>query len=53
MKKTLPEEFRAVRLARDVYEAADRVDAVVVTTEWPEFALIDLPSCGGSCAATS
>ncbi|MCV7345435.1 UDP-glucuronate decarboxylase [Mycolicibacterium rhodesiae] len=39
--KTLPEEFRAVRLARDVYEAADRVDAVVVTTEWPEFALID------------
>lgn len=39
--KTLPEEFGAVRLAHDVYEAADRVDAVVVTTEWPEFTLID------------
>ena len=39
--KALPEDFRAVRLAHDVYEAADRVDAVVLTTEWPEFALID------------
>lgn len=39
--KTLPEEFSAVRLTRDVYEAADRVDAVVVTTEWPEFRIID------------
>jgi len=39
--KALPEEFGAVRLTRDVYEAADRVDAVVVTTEWPEFRLID------------
>lgn len=39
--KTLPHEYRAIRLANDVYEAADRVDAVVVTTEWPEFRLID------------
>ena len=39
--KALPEEFGAVRLTRDAYEAADRVDAVVVTTEWPEFRLID------------
>ncbi|PND57580.1 nucleotide sugar dehydrogenase [Mycobacterium sp. ENV421] len=39
--KTLPEEWAAIRTTRDVYEAADRVDAVVVTTEWPEFRLID------------
>jgi nucleotide sugar dehydrogenase len=39
--KALPEEFACVRLTRDVYDAADRVDAVVVTTEWPEFSLID------------
>jgi nucleotide sugar dehydrogenase len=39
--KSLPEEFAAVRLTRDAYEAADRADAVVVTTEWPEFRLID------------
>ena len=39
--KVLPEEFSAVRLTRDAYDAADRADAVVVTTEWPEFCLID------------
>lgn len=39
--KALPEAFGAVRLAHDVYEAAYRADAVVVTTEWPEFNLID------------
>jgi UDPglucose 6-dehydrogenase len=39
--KALPEEFGAVRLTRDAYDAADRADAVVVTTEWPEFRLID------------
>ncbi|MBI3216031.1 MAG: nucleotide sugar dehydrogenase [Mycobacterium sp.] len=39
--KALPEEFAGIRLARDAYEAADRVDAVVLTTEWPEFRLID------------
>jgi UDPglucose 6-dehydrogenase len=39
--KALPEEYAAIRLAGDVYEAADRVDAVVVTTEWPEFRQID------------
>jgi UDPglucose 6-dehydrogenase len=35
--KVLPEEFKAVRLTRDAYDAADRADAVVVATEWPEF----------------
>ncbi len=39
--KALPEEFEDVRLADDVYTAADRADAVVLTTEWPEFRLID------------
>ncbi|MGB0971879.1 MAG: UDP-glucuronate decarboxylase [Mycobacterium sp.] len=39
--KTLPEDFRAVRLASDVYEAADRADAIVLTTEWPEFRVVD------------
>jgi nucleotide sugar dehydrogenase len=39
--KVLPEELAAVRLTRDAYDAADRADAVVVTTEWPEFRLID------------
>jgi len=35
--KVLPEEFKTVRLTRDAYDAADRADAVVVATEWPEF----------------
>lgn len=39
--KTLPAEFGQVRLADDVYSAADRADAVVIATEWPEFRLID------------
>ncbi|ORA26985.1 UDP-glucuronate decarboxylase [Mycobacterium aquaticum] len=39
--KVLPEDLSAVRLMRDAYDAADRADAVVVTTEWPEFRLID------------
>ena len=39
--KSLPAEFGAVRLTRDAYEAADRADAVLVATEWPEFLLID------------
>lgn len=39
--KALPEEFAAIRVTRDAYEAADRADAVVVTTEWPEFRVID------------
>jgi UDP-glucose 6-dehydrogenase len=37
----LPEEFGAVRLTRDAYDAADRADAVVVATEWAEFRVID------------
>jgi UDPglucose 6-dehydrogenase len=37
----LPEEFEDIRLAPDVYAAADRADAVVLATEWPEFRLID------------
>jgi nucleotide sugar dehydrogenase len=39
--KTLPEEFAAMRLTRDALDAADRADAVVVTTEWAEFRDID------------
>ena len=38
---SLPKGFEAVRLTRDAYEAADRVDAVLVATEWPELRLID------------
>lgn len=40
--KTLPDEFKAIRMTRDVYDAADRADAVVVTTEWPEFRRIEV-----------
>ena len=39
--KVLPEEFSAIRLGSDAYDAADRVDAVVLMTEWPEFRFID------------
>jgi nucleotide sugar dehydrogenase len=39
--KELPGEFEAVRLSGDMYEAADRADAVVVATEWPEVRLVD------------
>lgn len=39
--KRLPDHLSAVRLASDVYDAADRADAVVLTTEWPEFRDID------------
>lgn len=39
--KSLPDEYRGVRIVGDVYEAANRADAVVLTTEWAEFRLID------------
>ncbi len=39
--KALPEGFEDVRLATDIYGAAERADAVVLATEWPEFRLID------------
>lgn len=39
--KSLPDEYAGVRMSNDVYEAASRVDAVVLTTEWAEFRLID------------
>ncbi|QZA11804.1 nucleotide sugar dehydrogenase [Mycolicibacterium holsaticum DSM 44478 = JCM 12374] len=39
--KALPDEYAGVRLTPDVYDAADRADAVVVVTEWPEFRQID------------
>jgi UDPglucose 6-dehydrogenase len=42
--KVLPEEFKAIRLTRDAYDAADRADAVVVATEWPEFRDIEAAS---------
>jgi nucleotide sugar dehydrogenase len=33
-----------VRISADAYDAAERADAVVVATEWPEFAALDLPA---------
>jgi nucleotide sugar dehydrogenase len=39
--KALPAEFADVRLGTDVYDATNRVDAVVLATEWPEFASVD------------
>ncbi|OBB57168.1 nucleotide sugar dehydrogenase [Mycobacterium sp. 852013-51886_SCH5428379] len=42
--KALPAEYGAIRLAPDVYEAADRADAVVLATEWPEFQTVDAGS---------
>ncbi|MGV0795815.1 UDP-glucuronate decarboxylase [Mycolicibacterium elephantis] len=39
--KVLPDELVGVRLTPDIYDAADRADAVVVVTEWPEFRQID------------
>ncbi|MDQ4102499.1 MAG: UDP-glucose/GDP-mannose dehydrogenase family protein [Actinomycetota bacterium] len=39
--KKLPDDLTAVRLATDVYDAAERADAVVLATEWPEFRDID------------
>ncbi len=41
MVKKLPEDLAAVRTTGDAYDAAERVDAVVVATEWAEFAEID------------
>ena len=31
-----------MRIASNAYDAADRADAVVIATEWDEFASIDL-----------
>jgi UDPglucose 6-dehydrogenase len=39
--KSLPAQFGDVRIAADVYEAAQGVDAVLLATEWPEFLDID------------
>jgi len=39
--KSLPAELASVRVASDVYDAADGADAVVLATEWPEFGDID------------
>jgi UDPglucose 6-dehydrogenase len=35
--KKLPEDLAAVRVTTDAYDAADRVDALVLVTEWPQF----------------
>lgn len=40
--KELPGGFAQVRLGSDPYDTADRADAVVLVTEWPELADIDL-----------
>lgn len=39
--KKLPQDLADVRLATDAYGAAERADAVVLVTEWPEFRDID------------
>ncbi|MGV0778523.1 UDP-glucuronate decarboxylase [Mycolicibacterium elephantis] len=39
--KALPDEYSGVRLTPDAYDAADRADAIVVVTEWPEFGQLD------------
>jgi nucleotide sugar dehydrogenase len=39
--KSLPAGLDAVRIAADAYDAADRVDAVVLATEWPQFRTIE------------
>lgn len=39
--KELPAGLDGVRLSADAYEAADRADAVVVTTDWTEFRSLD------------
>jgi UDPglucose 6-dehydrogenase len=40
--KQLPADLADVRIATDAYEAAARADAVVVATDWPEFAALDM-----------
>jgi UDPglucose 6-dehydrogenase len=45
--KQLPADVGAVRVAPDGYEAADGADAVIVVTEWPEFAKLDFSVLAG------
>lgn len=40
--KKLPADLPAIRIATDAYDAADRADAVVLATEWPEFRSLDV-----------
>ena len=40
--KALPDDLAGVRLADNAYAAADRADAVILATEWDEFAGLDL-----------
>lgn len=41
MVKKLPDDLATVRTTGDAYDAAERVDAVVLATEWPEFTKLD------------
>jgi UDPglucose 6-dehydrogenase len=42
--KHVPElEGGRLRIGVDPYDAAERADAVVVATEWPDFAVLDMP----------
>lgn len=42
--KSLPElDPDLVRVGVDAYDAAERADAVIIATEWPDFATLDLP----------
>jgi UDPglucose 6-dehydrogenase len=42
VKKAPELEDATVRIGTDAYDAADRADAVVIATEWPQFAALDL-----------
>jgi UDPglucose 6-dehydrogenase len=39
--KKLPEDLDAVRIGTDAFDAAERVDALVLATEWPQFRAMD------------
>jgi UDPglucose 6-dehydrogenase len=42
--KSVPDlEENGLRIGVDPYDAAERADAVVIATEWPDFAGLDLP----------
>jgi UDPglucose 6-dehydrogenase len=41
-REQMSREMPDVAVARDLYEAAEGADAVIICTEWPEFADVDL-----------
>jgi nucleotide sugar dehydrogenase len=45
--KIAPAELDGIRMVPNAYDAADRADALVVVTDWPEFAELDLRQVAG------